>query len=192
MTAIVESHAAPAASPRIFLARDGRHLVLCHVGRDAAALADLLLRLSAQTRRLRYHAPRQCSLEEVWRETGRICRGNEATGLALVAIAPRPWGDEALAVAELMPDPHEPATGHLAVVVRDDQQALGIGTALLRLLLTEARHGVLTTVRADLLAENRAARRLLGHLGLPHTTRTRHGVSEVCARLVPDTAHSAA
>jgi GNAT superfamily N-acetyltransferase len=193
MTASIDSRVAGAANAHPFLTRDGRGLVLRRVDRDdAPALADLLLRLSAPTRLLRYHAPPRSSLEEVWREADRICRGQRNGGLALVAIAPRPWGDEVLAVAELIPDAHEPATSQLAIVVRDDHQGLGIGAALLRLLLAEARNGARTTLSATLLAENAAARRLLGHLGLPYTARTRHGVTEVRARLVPSFAPPAA
>ena len=35
--------------------------------------------------------------------------------VALVAVAPRAWGNEILAVAELVPDADESATGHFAV-----------------------------------------------------------------------------
>jgi RimJ/RimL family protein N-acetyltransferase len=185
MTATLERPAAPAARDWTFATRDGERLSLRRVTRDdAPALVDLLLRLSGRSLALRYHAPRQLSLDDAWREAERICAGHRGIQVALVAVAPLARGDEIVAVAELVPDASEPATGHLAVVVRDDYQARGIGTALLRHLLEDARGGELTALRADHLAENTAARRLLDRLGLPATARTRHGVVEVRAPLV--------
>lgn len=184
MIATLERPTAPLAGDWTFVTHEHRRLYLRRVRHDdAPALADLLLRLSDRTRRLRSLAPRHDSLGDAWREAERICGGHRGAQLALVAVAPRAWGNEILAVAELVPDAVDPATGHLAVVVRDDRQAQGIGTTLVRHLLARASGGWLTTVRADLLAENTAARRLLDRLGLPLTARTRDGVVEVHVQL---------
>lgn len=184
MIATLERPTAPLAGDWTFVTQQHQRLYLRRVRHDdAPALADLLLRLSARTRRLRYLAPRRDSLDDAWSEAERICDGHRGDRLGLVAIDPRAWGYEILAVAELVPDAVDPTTAQLAAVVRDDHQAKGIGTTLVRHLLERASGGRLATVRADILAENTAARRLLDRFGLPLTTRTRGGVVEVRVQL---------
>ena len=90
---------------------------------------------------------------------------------------------EAVAVAELVPDHADATVGHLGIVVRDDWQGLGLGTALIRELLHHAPALGLATIRADLLAENDGARRLLAPLDFPRTSATRYGETQVLLRL---------
>lgn len=184
MTSLPETTPVHAGSLHEFSTRDGRYLHLRRVTQDdTVLLTDLLLRLSGRTCHFRYFTFRTFSLEGAWREAERITRGHAGGPLAVVATAPRPASEEAVGVAELVPDAQQAAIGDLAVVVRDDRQRQGIGTALLRHLLTLARSGDVATIRADLLVENRAARRLLDTLGLPLETRSRHGETRVTARL---------
>jgi RimJ/RimL family protein N-acetyltransferase len=168
-----------------FSGRDGRRLELRRVAPgDTVLLVDLLLRLSPHARRSRYLAPRHVSLDDAWREAERMGQGHAGGRITVLASAPRPGGDEAIAVAELVPDHADPTTGHLGIVVRDDHQGRGIGTAAMRQLLALAREDGVATFRADLLAENHAARSLLDRLGLPYTARTCHGETMVIGRLV--------
>jgi GNAT superfamily N-acetyltransferase len=148
---------------------------------DAASLVDLLSRLSERTRWLRYFSPRPFSLELAWAEAERMVRGHAGAAVTLLATSSRSGLDEVLAVAELIPVAGEPAVASVAMVVRDDQQGRGIGRALAEQLARCARATGVTTIRADVLAENRAMRRLLEVLGASYTTVTRYG--EVAATI---------
>jgi RimJ/RimL family protein N-acetyltransferase len=184
MSATLELLPTTAASSRVFRPRDGRYLHFRRVTQsDAPQIADLLLKLSWQSRLFRYCAPRTFSPDDARRESERICRGAAGRQLTLLAVAPNLDGDEVLAVAELVPDRGEPTTGHLAIVVRDDYQRRGIGTALLRYLLDTMPAGDFATLRADLLAENHVARRLFIRLGLPFEIDTHYGETQLLAHL---------
>ena len=166
-----------------FRAQDDQYLHLRRVAQDdTALLADLLLRLSDQTRYFRYFTARTFSLNAAWGEAERITGGQAGGQIAVMAQAPRSGGDEAIGVAELVPDARQPALGHVAVAVRDDRQRQGIGTILVRRLLDLAQESTIATLRADLLNENRAARRLLDKLGLPYESHTRHAETRVLTR----------
>jgi RimJ/RimL family protein N-acetyltransferase len=148
---------------------------------DTAALVDFLLRLSERTRARRYFTARPFSLARAWQEAERMADGR-GRAVTTVATVPGTIGDEIIGVGELVPDRQEPAVGHLGIAVRDDQQGRGVGTAIVRSLRAAAAGSGFTTLRADLLAENRAARRLIDRLGLPYTARTTAGESTL---LVP-------
>ena len=170
--------------PIAFHTRDRRPVTLRRVRPgDTALLVDLLGRLSARTWRLRYFTARPSASEAAWREAGRMARGHAAGHLTLVALA-RPGGrDEAVAVAELVRDAATPAIGDLAVLVRDDYQANGVGLALGRRLLDNARAAGVTTVRAELFAENRGALRLLRRLGVAQAMTLDDGELSVLAEI---------
>lgn len=142
---------------------------------DAAPIVELLYRLSERSRWLRYFTPRPFSPDTARAEAERIVRGHRGQALSLIAIAPGATGDQVLAVAELVPEAREPDVAAIAIVVRDDYQRQGIGQTLARYLVQSARLTGLTALRADLLAENRAIRRVLDRLALPYTTVTSHG-----------------
>jgi acetyltransferase len=185
MTMMPDTLPPRAIDTREFITRDGQRLQLRRVAPgDTALLVDLVLRLSPHARRSRYLASRHFSLDDAWREAERIGRGHTGERITVLAVAQRPGGDEVIAVAELVPDFHEPTIGHLAVVVRDDYQGQGIGTAVVRQLLSLAREDGVALIRADLLAENHAARRLLDKLGLNYAVQTAYGETTVIGQLV--------
>lgn len=159
-----------------FVTRAGLPLTLRRVmPEDAAALVDLLSRLSERTRMLRYFTPRPFSLELAWVEAERMVRGHAGDALTLVLASSRVGTDELFAVAELVPDAHDPGLATLALVVRDDYQGQGLGRVLAEQIVRWARQAGKTTLRVDLLDENRAMRRLLDRLGAPYTTTTSYG-----------------
>ena len=68
-------------------------------------------------------------------------------------------------------------------MVRDDYQTQGIGSALGGQLVRIARAAGITTVRAEILFENRAAQRLMRRV-FRSSSATRHGsVVEMMAQL---------
>jgi acetyltransferase len=146
---------------------------------DAFLLAELLCRLSDRARRLRYMRSGPFSTEAIWSEAVRMTRGHPHDHTTLAATIRLNECDEAIAVAELVRDRYDPTAGEIALVVRDDQQRHGIGTFLLRQLLQAAQLNSITSLSANMLAENSAMLRLIRALGLPYTATTRYGETQV-------------
>jgi acetyltransferase len=170
----------PTISATLLTLRDGQRILLSTAAPDdAAPIADLLLRLTPRSLRLRYLSARSFTSATAWAEAERVTRG-PAT---LIATPVQRAFTEAIAVAELVPDHADAAIGHLGIVVRDDWQGHGLGTALMRELLAHAPTLGIATIRADLLAENDGARRLLAPLDFPRTSATRYGETQVLLRL---------
>jgi len=86
----------------------------------------------------------------------------------------------------LVRDARTPTSGDIAVVANEDEQRQGIGSALIRQLVEIANVIGITTLGSDMLAENNGARRLIRRLGLPHTTTTRYGETQVTIQLLGD------
>ncbi len=150
---------------------------------DTALLADLIADLSDNSRRLRFFRPLP-SAELIWQEAARVTQRDLRAGIALVATVSERGQTRAVALAELVHDPAAPEVAELAVLVRDDEQRKGVGTLLLqRLIAVAGRRGV-RTLRANLQAENRAARHLLRKLGLAYPTEIQHGELTVWAELL--------
>ena len=104
----------------VFRTRRGRAIDARRVRPDdRALLADMLGRLSVHTRWLRYMSPRPLAGDAALAEARRIAAGHPA----LVALGRVGGLEEAIAVAELVPDARDRATGEFALVVRDDEQA---------------------------------------------------------------------
>jgi RimJ/RimL family protein N-acetyltransferase len=142
---------------------------------DGPLLVELLHRLSTRTRQLRYFTPRAFTLETAWAEAERMVRGHAGTQLTIIASSPQTNYEQVIGVAELVPVAGEPTAASVAMVVRDDHQGRGIGRALAEQLSHCARATGISRLHADLLAENRAMRRLLEVLGTSYTTVTRYG-----------------
>jgi GNAT superfamily N-acetyltransferase len=68
-------------------------------------------------------------------------------------------------------------------VVRDDYQTRGVGSALGGQLVKITRATGITTVRAEILFENRAAQRLMRRVFGPSTATLHEGVVEMMAQL---------
>jgi len=167
------------AQPRTFHTARGV-LVAVHqaVPGDTLRLAELLRRLSKHTLELRYMSARPFSAEVIQQEAARMAQGHTPDHVTLVATARRHGYDEVIAVGELVRDSQTPIAGEIALVVRDDEQRQGIGGFLLWQLACAAQRGGLRRLHGNLLAENRAVRRLIYTLGLPHTATISHGEIE--------------
>jgi RimJ/RimL family protein N-acetyltransferase len=160
--------------------RDGQRILLNPATpEDTAPVADLLLRLTPRSLRLRYLSARSFTMATAWTEAERMTKGRAT----LIATPVQRAFTEAVAVAELVPDHADATVGHLGIVVRDDWQGHGLGTALIRELVNAAPALGFTTIRADLLAENDGARRLLAPLDFPRTSATRYGETQVLLHL---------
>jgi acetyltransferase len=149
---------------------------------DAPLLVDLLARLSDRTAQLRFFRPLK-SVESIWREAARMSAGNPQLQAALVATTVERGAEIAVAVAELAHDPRDAAVAEFAVVVRDDFQREGVGKMLSQVLVQVAMLRGVSTLRANMLAENHIIRKLLRGLGVPYTAQTRWGETTALLRL---------
>jgi acetyltransferase len=157
--------------------RHGQVVQIRHIlPEDAALLIDLYNRLSPETRRLRFMAPRpELPAEVLWPEAMRLSHINPLVQAALIGIVREAEQDHAVAVARLIRDDDEPTTAEVAIVLRDDYQRQGVGTLLFDLLLQVALVRGLKRLRAVTLAENVAMQQLVRKSGLPFTAQTSHG-----------------
>jgi RimJ/RimL family protein N-acetyltransferase len=125
------------------------------------ALRDLHERCSPETRRFRYFTAMPTLPPRVF---DRLC--DRSRGHSLVAG----HDGQVVAVASLMFTP-DPGIAEIAFLVEDRWQGRGIGTAMARVIMQEARDLGFAEVRASLLFDNARMRRLLTSLGatLTHT-----------------------
>jgi RimJ/RimL family protein N-acetyltransferase len=168
------------AQPLIFRTRRGQVVAARQVtAADTLLLTGLLCQLSERTLHLRYMSSRHFSSGVIWNEAVRMARGYSPDHITLVATIRPNVSDEAVAVAELVRNQHDPTVGEIALVVRDDEQQQGIGRFLLGRLIRLAQHSSITSLCASMLAENDAMFRLIRTLGLSYTGTTRYGETQV-------------
>ena len=171
-------------SPR---AHQGRPLAIRPVQpSDAQAIADFLLQASGTARYQRYLSIRPLSRPALEREVTRIVSYDRQHDITILAEAPCAESMEVVAVAELLRTP-DGASAELALLVRDDEQRKGLGSALVRQLLVSGQLRGLQHVLITMLAENLGMRHLLAGLDLPYRSTTEYGATSVVIDL-----HSAA
>jgi RimJ/RimL family protein N-acetyltransferase len=120
---------------------------------DTGTVASVFARLGAESRRRRFNGAKPCLSS---RELAELARA-DATHHALVAwVAGDP---HPAALAQLVRTSRDSA--EIAFVVADEHQARGIGSALTRLLLDDARAAGIREITALASAENRAALALI-------------------------------
>ncbi len=120
---------------------------------DVETVAAVFGRLGNESRRLRFNGAKPCLSD---RELGDLAR-IDATHHALVAHVvgdPRP-----AAIAQLVRSSRESA--EIAFVVADEHQHRGIGSALTRMLLDDARAAGIKEITALASGDNRAALALI-------------------------------
>src|SRR5690242_20091419 len=81
-------------------------------------------------------------------------------------------GGEAVGVARFVRAPEDPALAEAAIIVVDDWQRIGLGTALLRMLAERAGELGVKRFEATVLRENEPMLMLLDSLGPVRTTGT--------------------
>lgn len=143
---------------------------------DADALRAFHARLSAETTRRRFLAyhPDLSPAEVTWFTTVDHARRE-----ALVAVVK---GD-VVGVARY--DRIGPHDAEVAIVVADDWQHRGVGTALLAALRDRALDAGVTEFRADALPDNYTIVRLLEHAGAVYDRAVDDGVATFRVRLEP-------
>ena len=157
--------------------RHGRAVHIRHIAaEDAERLVDLFNHLSPETRRMRFFSPRIDTPDEVlWPEAVRLADINPLVEVALIATVPENGEEHAVGVARLIREAEGAPQAEVAIVLRDDYQGEGLGTALFDLLVQVAMVRGLKRLLAVSLAENVAFQHLVRNSGLPFTSQTIRG-----------------
>ncbi len=139
---------------------------------DAPLIVEMYERLSPRTLRFRYCSGLRISGEV---EAARLCGGDPDERTVLLALSE----GEVIGVGELGRVSEDCA--EIAIVVRDDCQGEGIGTAMGHELVAAARERGFTRLQAYMLADNRAMRRVIAKL--PFSRTWEGGCGELCVTL---------
>lgn len=150
---------------------------------DAPALTEGLERLSPESNYRRFLSLRTGFTE---RELAYL---TACDGVGHIGIGMQVEEDgrrRAIAVARCIRDTDDPEVAEVAVVAADAWQGRGVGTELMSRLASRAWAVGIRRFRADLLAANFAAQRLLEHLGAEVSRRPNGpGVVEIVVALRP-------
>lgn len=134
---------------------------------DGPALVELFSRLSPSSRFLRFSKVMDNpDPARVQQEAERLARTGPPTDMAWLAFADLPElnSGPAAAVRYVRTEPDE---AELAVVVRDDMQRQGIGSALLLFACTQAQQDGIERLTATFRSENRGVWALLKRSPFP-------------------------
>src|SRR5579884_2031299 len=131
--------------------RDGRTVVISRLtAEDTQLLADAFERLSEESRRLRFLAPKaHLSLAELRYLTDVDGHRHEALG------ATDPATGEGVAIARFVRDPEDPGRAEVAITVADDWQRRGLGKIMLSRLVDRARSEGVQRFTALVSTDNR-------------------------------------
>ena len=140
------------------VARDGRTVRIRPIQPDDLdAMMAMWQRLSPETIRMRFFAPRSMTREQMRYFTDV----DNDTRVGFVAES----GDRILGVSRFDRLDEDPSTAEFAVMVEDAEQGRGIGTALLRALIDPAEELGVTGFVGDVMRENEPMLRLLRDAG---------------------------
>jgi RimJ/RimL family protein N-acetyltransferase len=177
----------PHRSFESFISKKGHHMAMHWLAADDyQRLFDFFLGLSPQTRRQRFNLSTQHNVADFANnEAQRLLRAKPNQHLVLLALAPLVGTPQIIAIAELCRDPKAPIVGELGLVVSDYFQNEGLGTALAECLLRHAMSQGVTTMRADLSAENEAVLRMVARLPTPYSLEQHASDIQLLAHLTP-------
>jgi protein lysine acetyltransferase len=161
-------------------ASDGTQLYVRHVKpRDSDLIASAWLHLSQESQTRRFLAPKPVLTKRDLRYLTEIDGHDHVALVALRLDDP----DRLVAVARYVRLKDDPQTAEVAVTVADCMQGKTIGTQLGVLLADEARGRGIRRFSASMLAENRAALRLMGTMSERLEFHIDHGLRDLVADL---------
>ena len=161
--------------------RDGRTVRIRPIRPDDLdAMMEMWSRLSMDTIRLRFFAPRRMEREQMRHFT----EVDYEDRFALVAAR----GDRLIGVSRFDRLPYDRHAAEFAVLVEDAEQGNGVGTVLLRGLLTPAQDLGVTNFKGSFLRDNRRMREVLTAAGLEPVFTNVDGAVETSFRAVPSDA----
>jgi RimJ/RimL family protein N-acetyltransferase len=156
----------------IFLEHDLRLRVRALQCGEEAPIRALDRGLSVRTRYLRFFTPFQSIPDVLVRRLACVDQRN----FAIIAEHDRDGGD-AIALAGFSAVTEE--TAEVALMVRDDYQRRGVGTALGEMLLIAAERRGFRRFVASMTTDNLAIRRIVDRCGHVLESATRFGVREI-------------
>ncbi len=139
---------------------------------DEPRVRDLFYALSQEATYYRYMAHMKRVPQKQMKEFVYIDRRND---VAIVGTVPEAHGEDIIAIGRYYVNPRT-NRAELALLVRDDWQGRGIGTFLLKYLITIARRNGVSGFNAEVLRQNRAAQALLQKSGLKMRSTLSEGV----------------
>lgn len=145
---------------------------------DATPLSEGLEALSADSRYRRFLAPKRAFSAS---ELGYLTKVDHVAHEALVAVDPRTA--HCLGVARFVKDPADASRAEMAIVVADDWQGRGVGTALLHRLADRAAVEGIRHFRASVLESNHDVVILLRKAGPIDVRHPGGGVAELTIHL---------
>jgi RimJ/RimL family protein N-acetyltransferase len=169
---------AVAATDEVELRDGSRVLVRPIRADDKGMLADAFGRLSRQSRYQRFLGfKKELGLDELEYLTEVDHHDHEG----LFGIDPA--SGEVVAVARFVRLRSRPEAAEAAIVIADEWQGRGLGTAVLRRLAERAREEGIHTFTATLLADNRSMVDVFGRVGEVRVTGREGGVEEIDVEL---------
>ena len=132
---------------------------------DEPLIVDFHEKLSERSVYMRYFQPLKLSQRTAHERLTRICFIDYDRELALVVEHKKPDGNREIISVSRMSKLHGRNEAELAVIVRDEFQAKGLGTELYRQMVLIARDEKLSKVNAVMLGENREMRSMVQKLG---------------------------
>jgi RimJ/RimL family protein N-acetyltransferase len=161
--------------------RDGRPVEIRALRpTDRAGLLETVAQMSEQARYRRFFAPKRTFTE---REIDYYLNVDFVSHVALVAVLEE--GGRPVIAGGGRYIVSEPGRAEVAFALDDPHQGLGIGTRLMRHLVTIARQAGLREFVAEVLPENAAMLKVFERCGLAATTRREGGVVHVTMTLAP-------
>ncbi len=139
---------------------------------DEPRIRDLFYSVSQQAMYYRYMSHMKRIPQRQTQDFAYINRRND---IALVGTVPEAHGDEIIAIGRYYLDPRT-NRAEIALLVRDEWQKRGIGSFLLKYLITIARRNGISGFTAEVLRENRPAQSLLQKSGLKMKSTLSEGI----------------
>ena len=154
---------------------------------DDALLIRLFHRLSPETRWRRFLEPLpDLSDAQIVAEARRLAAIDPAREAALLATIVEGGGSEAVGVARFAGQHDDPARAEFAILVRDDYQGEGLGTAMLKRLIALARQRGVASLWGLTFAENHHMLHLVQCCGAPAHITCHRGELTIELQLLPE------
>ncbi len=151
---------------------------------DAPRLQALVARLSPESIFLRFLAVVKGLSDK---EARRLATVDYQTQMALVATIDEDGEEQIIGVARYaLVDGAEPGLAEAAVVVEDRHQRQGLGSLLLKRLVSYARQHGVSAFLANVHPSNEPIMRFVRRSGLPADSRAEAGMWEIRVRLERD------
>jgi acetyltransferase len=148
-----------------FRLADGRELSIRPIrAEDEPRVAELHRKLSARSVRLRYFQALRLDQRTAHERLIRVCFADYDREWPLVVERPKDDGGEIVAIGRLSKLAGQSAA-EFSIVVSDEWQHKGLGTELLRRLVSIGRDERVSVIKADILPDNLDMRRICEKVG---------------------------